>query len=275
MQIKEIFKTIFLILLTFHLVTAGSAAATVLSVNNGTDSVADFVSIQAAVDAANPGDEIVVKPGIYEENIVITKKISIVSESGNFSDTIVRAADSSEDIFGIWENGVSIKGFGITGSESAGFHLFGVNDCHIENNRFYNNSYGIDLYITSSGNTLNSNEISDSLTGISLGGSWYNDLSNNIISNCSSGISLFDSPDNFLNNNKISKNIIGISLTGESNGNTLVNNTVILNEKEGLHIYETSKNLIYNNYFNNTVNVNSEMFSDTNVWNTTKSLSEK
>lgn len=270
MQIKEIFKTIFLILLAFHLVTAGSAAATVLSVNNGTDSVADFVSIQAAVDAANPGDEIVVKPGIYEENIVITKKISIVSESGNFSDTIVRAADSSEDIFGIWENGVSIKGFGITGSESAGFHLFGVNDCHIENNRLYNNSYGIDLYITSSGNTLDSNEISDCLTGISLGGSWYNDLSNNIISNCSSGISLFDSPDNFLNNNKISKNIIGISLTGESNGNTLVNNTVILNEKEGLHIYETSKNLIYNNYFNNSVNVNSETVSDTNVWNTTK-----
>ena len=66
MQIKEIFKTIFLILLAFHLVTAGSTAATVLSVNNGTDSVADFVSIQAAVDAANPGDEIVVKPGIYE-----------------------------------------------------------------------------------------------------------------------------------------------------------------------------------------------------------------
>ena len=53
--------------------TAGSAAATVISVNNSTGQVANFTSIQAAVNAANPGDEIIVKPGIYEENIAINK----------------------------------------------------------------------------------------------------------------------------------------------------------------------------------------------------------
>ena len=108
------------------------------------------------------------------------------------------------------------------------------------------------------------------MTGISLGGSWYNILSNNSISNCSNGISLFDSPNNILKNNTISENIEGISLIGESNGNNLINNNVILNEKMGLHIYETSNNLIYNNYFNNTINVESETYSDTNIWNTTK-----
>lgn len=271
MYVKEILKIIFLVILALHLMTAGSAAANVISVNNDTGQTAGFTTIQAAVAAANPGDKIVVKPGIYEENIVINKNISIVSESGNFSDTIVRAADVSQDVFSVWANGVSIKGFGISGSNSAGIHIFEFIDCHIENNKLFNNSCGIDLYMMSSSNKLDNNEISDCLTGISLGGSLYNNLSNNLISNCSNGISLFDSPNNVLENNTISKNVEGIYLTGESNSNTLVGNTVILNEKSGLHIYETSNNLIYNNCFNNMVNVESEMVSDTNIWNTTKS----
>ncbi|HWQ49893.1 MAG TPA: NosD domain-containing protein [Methanosarcina sp.] len=270
MHIKEILKSIFLVAFALHLMTAGSAAANVISVNNSTGQIADFTTIQAAVTAANPGDEIVVKPGIYEENIVINKSISIVSESGNFSDTIVRAADVSQDIFSIWANGVSIKGFGISGSNSAGIHVFGFTDCHIENNKLLNNSCGIDLYMMSSGNRIDNNEISYCVTGISLGGSLYNNLSNNLISNCNNGISLFDSPYNILENNTISKNIEGIYLTGESNSNTLVGNTVILNEKSGLHIYETSNNLIYNNCFNNSVNVKFETVSGTNTWNTTK-----
>ena len=270
MQVKEISKIIFLVILALHLMTAGSAAATVISINSSTGQVANFASIQAAVDAANQGDRIIVKPGIYEENIAINKSISIASESGNFSNTIVQAANGSQDIFSILANGVSIKGFGINGSDSAGIHLFGVIDCRIENNKLSNNSCGIDLYMMSSDNKLDKNEISDCLTGISLGGSWNNSLSNNSISNCSNGISLFDSPNNILKNNTISENIEGVSLTGESNGNNLTNNTVILNEKRGLYIYETSNNLIYNNYFNNTVNVESETASETNVWNTTK-----
>ncbi|RXA20460.1 cell surface protein [Methanosarcina sp. MSH10X1] len=269
-QVKEISRIILIVALALHLMSAGSAAATVISVGNSNGQIANFTSIQAAVDAANPGDEIVVKPGVYEENIAITKGVSIVSESGNSSDTIVRAADSSQDIFSIWANGVSIKGFNIDGSDSAGIHFFGVIDCRIENNKLSNNSCGIDLYMISSRNVLDNNEISDCTDGISLGGSWYNNLSNNSISNCSNGISLFDSPNNILENNVISENIGGISLTGESNGNILTNNTVILNEELGIHIYETSDNLIYNNYFNNTVNVKSETISDTNIWNATK-----
>lgn len=270
MHVKEISKIIFLLILALPLMTAGSAAATVISVDHSTGQGANFTSIQAAVTAANPGDKIVVKPGIYKENIVINKNISIVSESGNFSNTIVRAADSSQDTFSIWTNGVNIKGFGISGSNSAGIHILGVSDCRIENNNLFNNSCGIDLYMMSSGNKLDRNEISGCLTGISLSNSLYNNLSNNLILNCSNGISLFDSLNNFLENNKISENIEGISLAGESNDNTLINNTVIFNEKLGLNVYKTSNNLVYNNYFNNTVNVKSETVSNTNIWNTTK-----
>lgn len=269
-QVKETSRMIFIVALTLQLMTAGSAAAAMIYVGNSTDQVVNFTSIQAAVDAANPGDEIIVKPGIYEENIVITKNISIVSESGNFSDTIIRAADSSQDALCIWTNGVSIKGFSINGSESAGIHFFGVIDCRVENNKLSNNSCGIDLYMISSRNTIDNNEISDCTTGISISGSWNNNLSNNSISNCSNGVSLFDSPNNIIENNIISENIEGISLTGESNGNTLSNNNVVLNEELGIHIYEASGNLIYNNYFNNTLNVKSNAIWDTNIWNITR-----
>lgn len=269
-QIKRKFTTVFLLIFALNLTTVGSAAAIAIYVNNSTDQVADFTSIQAAVNAANPGDEIIVKPGTYAENINVTKNLTIISESGNPSDTIIQAAKSSEDIFSIWTSGVSIKGFSIEGSAYSGIHFFGVTDCHIECNNLSNNSCGIDLYMFSSGNTLDNNNITDSVTGISLGDSWYNILSNNSISNCTGGISLFDSTNNTLKDNLISENTEGISLIGESNGNILINNTLYLNENLGLHIYETSNNLIYNNYFNNTLNVESELVSGTNIWNTTK-----
>lgn len=114
------------------------------------------------------------------------------------------------------------------------------------------------------------NQISDSTTGISLGDSWYNSLNNNSVSNCSGRISLFDSQNNTLKNNLISKNSEGVALIGESNSNILTNNTINSNEKIGLHICGTSNNLIYNNYFNNIINVETEQDSGTNIWNTTK-----
>lgn len=271
-QTKRKSIIVFIAVLAFNLVITGNAAAIAITVNNSTGLAADFTSIQAAVNAANPGDEIIVKPGIYEENIEITKALIILSESDNPSDTIIQAADSSKDIFGLWANEVSIKGFSIRGSGSAaGIHLFGVADCRIEHNILSNNSCGIDLYMFSSGNTLIDNDVSDSLIGISFGGSQNNTLRNNSISYCSSGISLFDSPNNKLENNKVSENNEGISLTGESNGNILVSNTIKSNPKVGLHIYETSSNLIYNNYFNNAANVESELVAGVNIWNTTRS----
>lgn len=271
-QTKRKSMIAFIIVLAFNLVITGNTAAIAITVNNSTGPAADFSSIQDAVNTANPGDEIIVKPGIYEENIEITKALTILSESGNPPDTIIQAADSSKDVFGIWANGVSIKGFSIKGSDSAaGIHFLGVADCRIEHNVLSNNSCGIDLYMFSSGNKLIDNDVSDSLTGISLGDSQNNTLRNNSISYCSSGISLFDSPNNTLENNTVSENHKGISLTGESNGNILVSNTIKSNKKVGLHIYETSSNLIYNNYLNNIVNVESELVAGENIWNTTRS----
>jgi parallel beta-helix repeat protein len=271
-QTKRRSIIVFIAVLAFNFAIAGNAAAIEITVNNSTGQAANFTSIQAAVDAANPGDEIIVRPGIYEENIEIYKTLTIHSESGNPSDTIIQATDSSKDVVSIWTNGVSIKGFSITGADSAaGVHVLGVSDCHIENNILSNNSCGVDLYMFSSGNTLMDNDISDSFAGISLGGSTDNTLKNNSIAYCESGVSLFDSSSNRLENNTVLENNEGISFTGESNGNILVSNIIKSNQQMGLRINEASSNLIYNNYFNNSVNLKSELITGENVWNITKS----
>lgn len=258
--------------IAFNFAIAGNAAAITITVSNSTDQAADFTSIQSAVNAANPGDEIIVKPGIYTENIEITTALTILSESGSPSDTIIQAADIYKDVFSIWANEVNIKGFTIRGSDSAaGIHFFGVTDCLVEHNVLSNNSCGIDLYMFSSDNTLIDNSIFDSLTGISLSGSLNNTVRNNTILYCNNGISLFDSPNNTLKNNTLSENNGGVSLTGESNGNLLTGNILKFNNQVGLRICETSSNLIYNNYFNNAVNVESELIAGENFWNTTRS----
>src|SRR5210317_440913 len=38
----------------------------------------EYPTIQTAVDAANPGDEIIVQKGIYKENIIIDKYINLI-----------------------------------------------------------------------------------------------------------------------------------------------------------------------------------------------------
>jgi len=58
----------------------------------------NYSTIQAAVDAASPGDTIIVYPGTYNENVDVNKDhLTIKSENGADS-TIVEAANSIENV---------------------------------------------------------------------------------------------------------------------------------------------------------------------------------
>src|SRR5512141_1052475 len=41
----------------------------------------DYKTIQAAIDAANPGDMIQVRAGVYNENLTLNKPVSLVAET--------------------------------------------------------------------------------------------------------------------------------------------------------------------------------------------------
>jgi YVTN family beta-propeller protein/parallel beta-helix repeat protein len=135
-------------------------------------------------------------------------------------------------------------------------------------------------YITegaeSSGNLIAGNKVSNG--GIIIGCCGRNNVvSGNTISNCSLGISAFDTGVNFSNNritdckcgihlsftggagiydNTISHCGVGISLSDGCLGVEIVNNTIISSEECGIvDQYDEGGKRIYNNYFNNTVNV--------------------
>jgi parallel beta-helix repeat protein len=125
----------------------------------------NFSTIHAAIDAENTtyGHIIQVDSGPYMENVIVHKSLTIQSAKGSGS-TIVQAANSSEHVFNVTADYVTISGFTVTnatGSGQAGIYLgSGVQHCTISNNTVSNNTYGIYLD-SSSTNNLTANTASN------------------------------------------------------------------------------------------------------------------
>ncbi|MFC1978034.1 cell surface protein, partial [Chloroflexota bacterium] len=80
----------------------------------------DYLTIQAGVDAASSGDTIIVKDGTYTENInVNTDNLTIQSANGANA-TIVQADNSSDHVFEIMADYVTLQGFTVKGANGTG-----------------------------------------------------------------------------------------------------------------------------------------------------------
>jgi len=82
----------------------------------------DYARIQWAVDNASAGDTIVVRDGVYVENVNVDKSLDIRSENGS-AECIVQAANPDDHVFEVLADYVTICGFTIknaTDYESAG-----------------------------------------------------------------------------------------------------------------------------------------------------------
>jgi len=58
----------------------------------------DFVSISEAIKAANPGDRILVRPGLYTEGLVVDKPLEIIGD-GDLAEVVVRASGADALLF--------------------------------------------------------------------------------------------------------------------------------------------------------------------------------
>jgi parallel beta-helix repeat protein len=150
----------------------------------------DYPKIQTAVDAANPGDTIIVRDGTYTENIEVNKSLTVMSENGAES-SIVQAECSDDHIFEVTADYVNISGFTVRSVrkshdptiQNAGIYLKSVVHCCISDNIATNNDFGILLY-NSSTNTLTDNTANVNDAGIILYGSSSNVFYlNNFINN--------------------------------------------------------------------------------------------
>jgi len=212
---RSIKLTVFAVILIV-LCTCSAVSASNLRVSSAIEG--DYISIQAAVDAAEPGDTIFVSPGTYVENLKINKEVRIWSDSRKPEDTVIRAADPEESTVEISVNRVFFSGFGIEGSEKAGILLTGVKSCYINNNRVLGTGYGIRLK-DSERNTIRNNLVTLNEIGIRLERSNSNDILNNVIAyNYGPGISLEASSRNLIYNNyfKNAENVEEKSINAEN-----------------------------------------------------------
>jgi len=163
------------------LACAGTAAGATWVVDD--DGGADFVSIQAAVDAASAGDTIEVRGGTYVENVDVDKRLTLIGDGADV--VTVQAADAGDHVFEVTVDWVNISWFKVTGAttwEKTGFYLNSVNHCNISENNASNNDYGIFLK-GSNDNTVQDNAASNNgRIGISVCDSDSNTLQNNTMS---------------------------------------------------------------------------------------------
>jgi hypothetical protein len=139
-----------------------------------------FATIQGAVNASNPGDQINVFPGTYDEDVNVNKNnLTVVSTSGAGSTNVRGPIGGPGTTFQISANNVTVGGFTVTrlgnnttdwnnpGLNSAGFAIQGlaVSGAVIRDNVITGNRTGIDIN-NSNGHTVRNNVIDFNRTGV-------------------------------------------------------------------------------------------------------------
>ncbi|KYK20973.1 hypothetical protein AYK21_01095 [Thermoplasmatales archaeon SG8-52-2] len=190
MATKKILVSLIILLFTINIFTNieifDIAKAEKLHV--GGSGFGNYSKIQYAIDISSVGDIVYIHDGIYSENIVINKSISITGE--NIDSTIING-NGSENVILIRAKSVNITGFKIHYGQNSGILIENSKNCRIFRNIITNNNFGIKI-ISSNNCIISNNTISNnsaygfyiSNTQIPLNVSKYNTIfHNNLIGN--------------------------------------------------------------------------------------------
>ncbi len=201
----------------------------------------EYASIQDAVDAALPGDRVLVSDGVYFEQTVINKPLLVESENGAALTQIFGQVNHMS--FEVKSPDVSIKGFGFTGAY--GWRYAGIyfspgshrgqaidNSCFIQPGTQRND---VGVLIRESNEVVVSGFDCEA-DGTAFAGIWVENSDNS----------------HFFNNTLSSQAWYGMYIS-ESNHLLIENNTMNQNTRAGLHILRSSQLTIsQNTFFANT-----------------------
>ena len=243
-------------------------AATIVVDNDFLDCPqADFNSIQLAVNAAQPGDKILVCPGLYVENpppapaaVLITKSDLRIEAQGAPGEVVLQGTPAQEHGFqvlnttGVLLQGFTVQDFGthanieiqggrgntlrknITkGGVEGGIHVFNSSANVVEQNTSFNNRNGIFV----GGNTPNPAEpASDNII-----------RHNETYGNRANGIAIiFSGPRNVVFGNRSYDNALsGVLNAALSHENVIENNHVFANDQAGIQIANSTAVTARNN----------------------------
>lgn len=195
-----------------------------------------YGTIGQALAAARDGDTVVVAPGIYREQLLVNKRVSLV---GNGLPTIVSPGPAPTVALAV--DGISIQGFRLVG----------------KGHRLGNEAI---LLVASSGNLIQDNTLEGELFGIYLREAHGNTIRHNLVQgnprvlvhDRGNGIHLANSHGNRLQDNYLESVRDGIYVQF-SNDNLITGNTVV-SSRIGLHyMYSDYNHFEANTFYGNAV----------------------
>jgi len=216
-----------------------------------------YSSIQEAIDDASAGDTILVRAGVYYENLVVDEPVNMVGE--NKENTIIigtgNVTRGQQTVVTLASENIKISGFTIKSQNysNANLHASGISveadNCEIKNNIISNTYYGI-FCSTQSEIIITQNQITENLKdGIRFCGGSLNIISqNNISENAKGGIAL-EGYSITISENQITNNARGIGM-GASYSLVFGNN--IANNSEFNFFFAGSNNIVCSNNISNS-----------------------
>jgi len=242
----------------------------------------DYLTIQKAINAASPGDTILVAAGTYPEYVCVNKSVTLI---GTNRESIITGAATPARVVDVKASNVKISGFTIQGptlsykgiyiEPPVGQYFTNINitdntitgcnvgifysrstNSFVTNNTLQGNTYGIRLYDS------DYNEIAENFINASgyYGINFYarssqNNITKNIIINGKYAVLLEYANYTTVYLNTIQKNT-EYALRLSYTFNSLIKGNTIANNKYGVYIWNCSQNqFYYNNFIDNTIQV--------------------
>jgi len=249
---------------------------------------ADYPTIQAGIDASNPGDTVIVDPGTYYENITLKSGITLKGAGADV--TIIDGGDNGSVVKMSGISDVTISGFTITNGlgdgqdyngndNGGGIAVYECSNITIRDNVITQNSTTGDL--ADGGGIL----ISKCTAPITI---WQNSITDNHAENWGGGICIQGTFDVRVDANDISNNDAGVgdgislwaSDPADGASAWIINNWITNNQGDGIYVGDDCSALIggnrdeANDIFGNTeYAVRNESTNDINAtynyWGTT------
>jgi parallel beta-helix repeat protein len=237
-------KKTYIALLLLFLLNLLTAQNIQLHASNSEIIVEEGKKIQEAIDAAKPGDTIIVKQGVFFEHLIINKSLKLIGEG--YEGTVINGEGKGVAISITNTENVVIKGFRIENS-ALGILVENSWNVTIANNNLTLNSRGILLEEVNSssmqGNVVKRNEY----TAVTLEKSNNNEIrGNKIVHNTPYGIYLYDSQGNLVVENYVAYQCQGIRLENSSN-NIITKNFLEKNSPYAISVINSYKNNITEN----------------------------
>ncbi len=186
------------------------------AVDANADEIVVSTTIQAAVDAARPGDKVRVPTGTYRENVLVTKNnISIEGGPGAVMDGTGLAGDTGITVTPTASatriDGFRLSGLQIQNYRENGVLLVSVDKFRISHGKYTNDDqYGIFPVLSSKG-LIELNHVSGANdTGIYVGQSADVLVKRNHVSDCTVGIEIENSSNIEVRDNTAIENSVGI-----------------------------------------------------------------